>query len=330
MTLEPTMIDRTTLVTRPLSPQLGAEILGLDLEHEIDEATRRELLRIWTEAGLILVRGVANGEQHLRLSMVFGDPGPAATGVLNLDRDPRIMGLRQDPDDPRCRTMPVFEVHGEARAGYLGWHWDQAFMPEIVRGAALRMVETAAIGGQTGFIDAITAWERLPQALQEQVEGLEVVYHMTIDQHRNRFGFPQGLRAAREREDAETRQAEYHRDFPQVVHPLVITQRETGRKVLKLSPMHAQRILGLAEAESDALLHTLADHLVDGRFAYFHEWRNGDLLIWDNWRLIHSAAGVPPHVRRYAERTTIYGDYGVGRYLDPALHGSRPRRAFMD
>jgi len=94
--------------------------------------------------------------------------------------------------------------------------------------------------------------------------------------------------------------------------------------------MHAQRILGLAEAESDALLHTLADHLVDGRFAYFHEWRNGDLLIWDNWRLIHSAAGVPPHVRRYAERTTIYGDYGVGRYLDPALHGSRPRRAFMD
>jgi taurine dioxygenase len=318
------------LETRPLSPNLGAEVIGLDLTRESDETVKRGLLDTWTQAGLILVRDVQTPEAHMRLSSVFGSPGPAATGVLNLDRDPRVMGMLQDPDDSLKKGMPIFEVDGESRAGYLGWHWDQSFMPEIVRGAALRMVDTAARGGETGFIDAIAAYERLSPDLQRRIESLEVVYHMTIDQHRNRFGFPKTLKAARERADAEERSRQYRSDFPAVVHPLVITQRETGRKVLKLSPMHAQHILGLETGESDALLETLADLLVDPRYAYFHDWRDNDLLIWDNWRLIHSARGVPPEVRRYAERTTIYGDYGVGRYLDPALQGSKPRRGFVD
>jgi taurine dioxygenase len=318
------------LQTRPLGPHFGCEVIGLDAERDIDEATQQELRDIWTDAGLILVRGVASQRAHMQISCVFGDPGPAATGVLNLERDPRIMGMRQDPEDPRNQTLPLFEVNGEVRAGYLGWHWDQAFMPEIVRGAALRMIDPAEHGGQTGFIDAIGAYARLPQDLKARIDGLEVVYHMTIDQHLNRFGFPPDIKVARARRDAEQQQQEYQRDFPPVVHPLVITQRETGRKVLKLSPMHAQQILGLSQNDSEALLAALADHLVDLRYAYFHEWRSGDLLVWDNWRLIHSAKGVPPAVRRYAERTTIYGDYGVGRYLDPALQGTRPRRAFMD
>src|SRR4051812_7008863 len=131
-----TTTARTTLSTRPLSPHLGAEVIGLDPDREIPPEVQRELIDIWTNVGLILIRGVTNGEAHLRISTVFGDPGPAATGVLNLKRDPRIMGMRQDPDDPQCKALPQFLLGGEVRAGYLGWHWDQAFMPEIVRGAA--------------------------------------------------------------------------------------------------------------------------------------------------------------------------------------------------
>jgi taurine dioxygenase len=106
--------------------------------------------------------------------------------------------------------------------------------------------------------------------------------------------------------------------YPPVVHPLVITQRETGRKVLKLSPMHSKYIRGLEAAESEALLTELADHLVDPRFAYFHKWQPDEMIAWDNWRVIHSARGVPPTVSRFALRTTLLGDYGYGRYLDPA------------
>jgi taurine dioxygenase len=115
-----------------------------------------------------------------------------------------------------------------------------------------------------------------------------------------------------------------------VVHPLVITQRETGRKVLKLSPMHAQRILGMEAVESDALLQELAEHLTDARYAYFHTWQADDAIVWDNWRVIHSATGVPFDVERLAQRTTIVGDYKLGRYLDPAHAQGGPKRRLDD
>ena len=192
------------------------------------------------------------------------------------------------------------------------------------------MITPAAVDGRTGFIDAAAAYERLAPALQARIEGLEVVYHFTAAQEQNRFGFPTSLRVARRNPKAEAALAQYRRDFPPVVHPLVIRQQETGRKVLKLSPMHAQRILGMDDDESDALLHELADYLVDARHAYFHTWQADDAIIWDNWRTIHSATGVPFDVERYAQRTTIVGDYKLGRFLDPAHGRDDARRRFDD
>jgi taurine dioxygenase len=81
--------------------------------------------------------------------------------------------------------------------------------------------------------------------------------------------------------------------------------------------MHARYILGMERTQSDALLSELAKHLVDERFAYFHRWRKNDVVAWDNWSVIHCARGVSPGVIRRAQRTTILGDYKLGRYLDP-------------
>ncbi|HEX7929672.1 MAG TPA: TauD/TfdA family dioxygenase, partial [Sphingomicrobium sp.] len=89
-------------------------------------------------------------------------------------------------------------------------------------------------------------------------------------------------------------------------------------------------ILGMERTESDALLAQIADHLVDPAFAYFHEWQENDLVVWDNWRTIHSANGVPLHCRRRARRTTIMGDYKVGRYLDPSLDRDRKVKRLVD
>jgi taurine dioxygenase len=77
--------------------------------------------------------------------------------------------------------------------------------------------------------------------------------------------------------------------------------------------MHARYILGMDRTESDALLSQLAEHLVDERFAYFHEWQENDMLAWDNWRMIHSTEGVPLDCFRLARRTTISGEYMAGR-----------------
>lgn len=299
------------LETRPLSADFGLEVIGVNPDQGIDEATRQAILDAWIRGGILLFRDCASIDAHVALSQCFGTLEPSATKDLNLASNPYLMELKFDPSNPAGPGTRL-EVKGQQRAGWLGWHWDQAFMPVIVRGAALRMIEPAEVAGETGFIDAISAYQRLPQALQQRIEGLEVVYHFTSQMEKNRFGFPKDLRNLKPGGLPER----YH--FDPVVHPLVITQKETGRKVLKLSPMHAQYIQGMDPAQSDALLTELADHLVEERYAYFHEWRKNDLIVWDNWRVIHCANGVPMSCKRVAHRTTIIGDYGYGRYLDTA------------
>ena len=75
------------------------------------------------------------------LSEVFGEMEPSATSFLNSVDNPFLMELRQTPGNPRARR---YVLDGDTRVGYIGWHWDQSFMPTIVRGAVLRMVEPAA------------------------------------------------------------------------------------------------------------------------------------------------------------------------------------------
>jgi taurine dioxygenase len=142
------------------------------------------------------------------------------------------------------------------------------------------------------------------------------------------FGFPDDIKPLPRVVTAPKKEVSY--DFPPCVHPLIITQQETGRKVLKLSPMHARYILGMDRAESDALLDELGRHICDDRFAYLHSWGKDDMVVWDNWRVLHSATGVPLHCKRVAQRTTIVGDYKVGRYLDAALDRERKVRRIVD
>lgn len=315
------------LQVRPLTNGFGAEIMGVDLSKPLDDATIAAIRDIWIKAGLVLLRdGGHDDTAQMRLSAVFGEMEPAATADLNDPDNQYMMTLRHDPADTSPRFQQHYAVGGVNRAGWLGWHWDQSFMPTIVRGAVLRMVEPASRMGETGFIDAIEAYDRLPETLQQRIEGLEVVYIFNPDFCSGQFGFPKDIRALpRER---PARKAHY--DFPPVVHPMVITQRETGRKVLKLSPMHARYILGMDKAKSDALLTEVADHLVDPAFSYFHDWQKNDMVVWDNWRMIHSANGVPLDCFRLARRTTIMGDYKVGRYLDPTLDRDRTVKRIVD
>lgn len=318
------------LRARPLSP-FGAEIIGLDLDRPIDAQTVAWLRARWVESGILLFRGACRSQEaHVRLSECFGELRPSATAKLNLEGNPFLMGLRQTPGDKSATTYAAYDIDGQVRTGWLGWHWDQSFTAEIVRGGVLRMIDPAKLDGRTGFIDAAQAWDRLSPALQQRIEGLDVVYHFTGAQELNRFGFPKDLRTAETHPERMQAVAKYRDDFPAVVHPLVITQRETGRKILKLSPMHAQYVLGLSAEDSDALLAEIADHLVDDRYAYHHTWQANDVIVWDNWRIIHSASGVPQDVARYAERTTLIGDYKLGRYLDPARDGQPPKRQFDD
>ncbi|MGB8364206.1 MAG: TauD/TfdA dioxygenase family protein [Rhizomicrobium sp.] len=310
----------------PLTP-FGCEIAGVDLEAELTAENAAAIRKAWVDHGIAVFRGLGtSADAHLRVSRCFGEPQPAATKKLNLDQNPLLMKLDQDDHTP----VNIYEVDGQKRTGWLGWHWDQAFMPEIVRGAVLRMTEAAVVAGETGFIHGGNAYDRLSQSMKDRIEGLEIVYHFNGRQEMNRFGFPSSLRLIERDDNQATSIVKYEAEFPAVVHPLVIVQPESARKILKLSPMHARYVLGMKAVESDALLHELAEALVDARYAYFHKWEKHDMVAWDNWSVIHCANGVPPGVIRRAQRTTIIGDYKLGRYLDQATDASKFTTRFAD
>ena len=309
---------------RKLTPHLGAEIQGIDFKKPLSSEAEAFVKDAWIKYGILLVRDPESDEQaQMRFSRLFGELEPGAVKYLNNEDNRYLMTLQHDPEGDKAAANRIY-VNGQELCGWLGWHWDQSFMPTIVRGAVLRMTYPASEMGQTGWIDAIDAYSRLPDETKRKIENLEVVYLFNPDFTSGQFGFPKDIRRDEMTPEQVKRDREIRADFREVVHPLVITQQETGRKVLKLSPMHSRYVLGMDKEESDALLQELAEHLSNERFAYFHDWQKNDMVAWDNWRVIHGAKGVPPHVKRVATRTTIRGDYKVGRYLDP--EGSKHER----
>lgn len=300
------------------------QALDIDLGKEITDQDRQAIVDAWNQSGLLLFRGVNDSEEgHMRLSHCFGTPEISVKKDFNAKSNPYLLDLKYTPSDAdRMRNAALF--HGEPRAGFIGWHWDQAFAPRIIRGAVLRMLVPAEKNGETGFIDAIDAYDRLPQALKERVEDLEVVYQYRAKP--NPICFPPGvIDQSSGRDDAAMRA-----DFPPTVHPMVIKQPATGRKILKLSPMYADYVLGMSREDSQALFEEIAQYLLDESYAYIHEWQPEDMIVWDNWRVLHSARGHPFENFRHGQRTTISGDYALGRYLDPTLEDSFTAKRVVD
>ncbi len=104
-------------------------------------------------------------------------------------------------------------------------------------------------------------------------------------------------------------------DRPRALHPAVWT-RASGEKVLHVSPWMAKGIDGREDPEGEALLRAVADEIVEAaeRLHYAHQWHPTDMVIWDNWRVLHSVSGMAPEHPRCMHRTTVAGDYGLGRF----------------
>jgi taurine dioxygenase len=110
-------------------------------------------------------------------------------------------------------------------------------------------------------------------------------------------------------------------NFPDVAYPAVVTHPVTGRKVLEVVEQFLDRIVsphkaGLCNDEAIELLERVVAHTRSPEFHYFHRWEPGDMVLWDNWRAMHCATGVPPGTERVIHRTTIAGDTALGRVLD--------------
>ena len=288
----------------------GATVVGLTSEQLGREEVRRALNDLWIERGVLLFRGgESSQEMQLELSRCFGPLEPHMFPESRQEGFPNLVKIKFYPDDGN-----YYEVNGEVRGGWLPWHSDLMYTHKINRGGILRPVQLPGSGGETGFIDQIAAYEKLPSALRSRIGGLHVVYHVDVDMSLQPFtnhGTVSMLRMAASAAKIEMRKFTY----PRVIHPMVYTQAETGRKILNVSPGFALGIYEDGTAQGDALLREVIEICTNPALSYFHKWEEDDMVLWDNWRTLHCARGVPPSQTRVMERTTISGDYALGRPL---------------
>jgi len=272
-----------------------ARVGGIDFSQPVDEAAWGAVRKAWFDHRVLSFPDQDLTEPELLdFSRHFGPLEQHVLSQFHHADYPEILMLSTVVDDDTPK--------GLADAGSY-WHSDVSYKAEPSRASALYAIEVPGEGGDTLFCDMVAAYEALPAAMQARLEGLRAVHSYA---YRTRLQVDRvGIR--KELTEAQKRQT------PDVVHPVVRTQPETGRKALFINPGFTVRILDLPEAESDALKEELFAHCLQGRFCYRYRWRTGDLLTWDNAVTMHCATvtELPPGTRRTMWRTVIGGDAPV-------------------
>jgi taurine dioxygenase len=289
----------------PEQPDFGVVVTGFKPEMIDDPKIRKALYDLWIDKGVVVFKELAGLDIHLKLSEVFGENQEhPLLRELDLPREKKVSITIDEVGGG------VYEVRGEELSGWLAWHKDSIYTEQLNHGGILWSLTVPERGGQTGFIDQIAAYDALPGDLKARVEGLNVIYAYSRDSWESKFGDKPDRRVRLSDFQSKTMS---HTTRSRVIHPMVYVQEQTGRKVINVSPWFADGIEGMENEEGDALLREVIAHITRPERAYFHKWVPGEMVLWDNWRLLHCATGTPAGMRREMRRTTIHGDYKLGR-----------------
>jgi putative 2-oxoglutarate oxygenase len=268
---------------RRLGPQIGVEVTGVDVR-TLDEAGFAAIYRAWLDANVLVVR-----DQHLEIpefldySRRFGVIHPHPSKMTRHAEHPEltVMGINKfRPDGTLDEAI--------YRRGAEGWHTDGAYDEEPFKATQLYALAVPSRGGDTFFASMYAAYDALPAALKQRLEGVKGVFT---------YGGRRKATALLNEED---------RNWTPVRHSIIRTHPETGRKGLYFDPGKILEIDGCAPAESDALIDELTGYMIQPDGQYRHRWHRGDIVIWDNRCSYHRAAGdYPPEEDRIHWRVSI-------------------------
>jgi taurine dioxygenase len=306
-----------SLIEKPLDADtgFGARVAGVTRAALGDAEVRRQISDIFERRGVLVFEDMEpTSEMQLELSSVFGALRNHAMNSVpreNVGGEATVMVLNFHPGD-----TDLFEVGGKTLSGWIPWHYDACYARELYRGAVLRAIDIPPEGGLTGFADGIQLYQAISPELRERFEHLDIVYHPGLMFMHQRFGLPRDFSVVRLQE-ATRKVIAAAEGAPRAIHPAIWT-RKTGEKVLHVSPWQAAGIAGHEDAEGDALLEALCQEIYAKMRPYWHRWSPTDMVVWDNWRTIHSVSGHDPAHARRVHRATIAGDYGLGRMENDA------------
>ncbi len=254
-----------------LSDALGAEVVDADVRRPFTDGEIAQLREAFDHHHLLLFRGdVISGDDQVRLCRHFGPIAPETSGEFGY-----ISNRRRE---------------GVLREGALTFHSDFAFTTEPVHALSLHALEVPHAGVPTVYADAQCGLDRMPRHLRARIETLSVV---------NVYGFKLPT-------DRRMRERDLPPGSPIVERPMVEPHRRTGAPVLNVNEMHTDRVVGMSEVESDALLAEIYDVLYAPTNTFRLEWRVGDLAVWDNLALQHHRPDFPTTEGRTMQRVCIH------------------------
>ncbi len=277
---------------RNLNAALGAEVDGIDLSGAIPPADIDAIETAWRERLVVVFHDQSLSDpQLIAFSQNFGEldpPGPNPYGEPFNKQHPELNVISNVVENGK----PM----GNLGDGEAVWHADMTYVEVPPKAAMLHALEVPPpeAGGNTYFANMFAAYETLPAELKKAVEGKTAVH----DASRNSAGLLR--KGFKEVSDV--------RETVGAHHPLVRTDPNTGRKALFLGRRPNAYVLGLGVAQSEALLDALWAHATEPRFAMCHEWKVGDVLMWNNLSVLHRRAPFDPKTRRVMHRSQIKGN----------------------
>lgn len=273
----------------PTGKSLGAQIRNVDLR-TIDNDDFADVYRAWLENLVLLFREQdLTDEDLIRFSKRFGalDLAPVQeSGRRFVEGHPEIYVVSNVMEN----GAPI----GSLGAGEATWHTDMSYLEDPPKASILYALEVPATGGNTRFCNMYCSYESLSDGLKVRIAGLSLKHDGTY----NSGGYVrQGVAAI---DNPITSPGSYH--------PLVCTHPETTRRLLYLGRRRNAYIEGLSLTESESLLDQLWTHATREEFTWSHEWRVGDVVLWDNRCTMHRRDSFDENSRRILHRTQIKGE----------------------
>ncbi len=264
------------LGTTELEPRIGS-LVEADLATLLSGTASARIRELLEDRGVIVFRGIEiDDHSQLAFTRTLGPVGDQGAG--------EIYKVTFDKGE-----NPAF---AEYNYGNFSWHIDRTDT-DVPPFASILSPKRLVPGGQTEFANTYAAYEDLPEVEKKRLEGLKVL-HKLESSYRESVPNPTEAQLATWRSHADK------------VHPLVWHHR-SGRKSLALS-MSATSVIGMDRQESDALLGRLMAWATQPEYVYVHEWRIGDIVMWDNTGTMHRVRPYDITAGRRLHRTTVLGD----------------------
>ena len=265
-----------------------AEVMDVDLGR-ISDNEFRVLYKAWLEFGVLRIRGQSLNDGELqRFSNRFGPLEEIPYGKISEEEKQKIKNRY-------VTVISNIEVDGKPIGG-LGnkeatWHSDMTYIEDPPPASILMSLEVPELGGDTHFSDQKAAYLSLPNELVSRIENLSIKHnaaHTSVGDLRRGFDPIKDPREA-----------------PGAIHPIVRTHDETQEKVLYLGRRELAYVVGFALEESEQLLNEVWRYAAMSENVWTQQWEIGDVIIWDNRRVLHRRDGFDQSQRRLMKRCQV-------------------------